>query len=352
MVETMIRIGNSRMMDRARPPALIKVIGVGGGGCNTVRRMIRSQQIPGVECVVANTDVKSLDMAQGAIALQIGEHLTHGFGAGGDTKVGKQAAEEGLFLLKRVVKDAELIFVTVGMGGGTGTGAAPVIARVAKDSGALVLAVVTTPFSFEGRKRLDVALAGIQRLKAEVDNMIVVHNDRLLQYSDNNASISQAFAMADEVVSEGIMSVSQLINVPGEINVDLADVKMVMSLPGTAIMAMGQGEGAHPAMDASQQAISNPLIDVTIKGARGLLISFSGGPDLSLGEVTEAATLIAREADPNCNFKFGLASLTEDLLGKAKVNVIATGIRSGSTSRGWLADLGDKITEATNRRGR
>jgi cell division protein FtsZ len=351
MVETMIRIGNSRMMDRAKAPALIKVIGVGGGGCNTVRRMMRCQQIPGVEYIVANTDVKSLDLIQGAISLQIGEHLTHGFGAGGDVKVGKQAAEEGLFLLKRVAKDAELIFITVGMGGGTGTGAAPVVARIAKESGALVLAVVTTPFSFEGRKRLDVALAGVQRLKAEVDNMIVVHNDRLLQFSDHNASISQAFAMADEVVSEGIMSVSQLINVPGEINVDLADVKMVMSLPGTAIMAMGQGEGSHPAMDAAQQAISNPLLDVTIKGARGLLISFSGGPDLSLGEVTEAATLITREADPNCNFKFGLASLTEELLGKAKANIIATGIRSTSTSRGWVADLGDKITEATNRRG-
>lgn len=354
-------------MDHARSPALIKVIGVGGGGCNTVRRMMRNQRIPGVEYIVANTDVKSLDLVNGALSLQIGEHLTHGFGAGGDPKVGCRAAEEADFLLKRALKDAELVFVTVGMGGGTGTGAAPVIAAVAKESGALVLAVVTTPFSFEGRKRIDVAMDGVGRLKGMVDNMIVVHNDRLLQYSDHDASIGQAFSMADEVVSEGILSVSQLVNVPGEINVDLADVKQVMRLTGTAIMAMGAGEGPHPAMDAAEKAISNPLLDVTIKGARGLLVSFSGGLDLSLGEVNEAATLVAREAHPECLFKFGLATLSEELRGKAKVTLIATGIRTGmssspapslsrttssatrtaSSAGKWFSGLGEKLNKAT-----
>jgi len=366
--------GGMRAGDRARTPALIKVIGVGGGGCNTVRRMMHTQQTPGVEYIVANTDVKSLDLIQGgAISLQIGEHLTHGFGAGGDPKVGGQAAAEAEFLLKRALKDAELVFITVGMCGGTGTGAAPVVAQIARTCGGLVLAVVTTPFSFEGRKRDEVAMAGVDKLRALVDNMIVVHNDRLLQYSDHNASISQAFAMADGVVSEGILSVSQLVNVPGEINVDLADVKSVMKLAGTAIMAMGQGEGQHPAMDAAEQAITNPLLDVTMKGARGLLVSFSGGPDLSLGEVNEAATAIAREADPNCNFKFGLASLSDELRGKAKVTVIATGIRvSGiktsssssssslssspsmssmtSTTKGLFKSLGQQIDKATKDR--
>lgn len=332
MIEPMMRSGSVRGMDRGKAPALIKVIGVGGGGCNTVRRMMRSQQIPGVEYVVANTDIKSLDLVQGALSLQIGEHLTHGFGAGGDARVGQKAAEEGEFLLKRAVKDAEMIFITVGMGGGTGTGAAPVVASIARDSGALVVAVVTTPFSFEGRKRTDVAFSGLDRLRSEVDNMIIIHNDKLLQFSDHNASVTQAFAMADDVVSEGIMSVSQLVNVPGEINVDLADVKNVMRLAGTAIMAIGQGEGQHPAMDAAEQAMSNPLVDVTMKGAKGLLVSFSGGPDLTLSEVNESATMICREADPNCNFKFGLASLSEELRGKSKVTLIATGIRTTNSS--------------------
>ncbi len=327
MIEPMMRSGAVRGMDRGKAPSLIKVIGVGGGGCNTVRRMMRGQQVPGVEYVVANTDIKSLDLVQGALSLQIGEHLTHGFGAGGDARVGQKAAEEGEFLLKRAVKDAEMIFVTVGMGGGTGTGAAPVVASIARASGALVVAVVTTPFSFEGRKRTEVAFGGLDRLKAEVDNMIIIHNDKLLQFSDHGASITQAFSMADDVVSEGIMSVSQLVNVPGEINVDLADVKAVMRLAGTAIMAIGQGEGQHPAMDAAEHAMNNPLVDVTMKGAKGLLVSFSGGPDLTLTEVNESATMICREADPNCNFKFGLASLSEELQGKAKVTLIATGIR-------------------------
>ncbi len=374
MIEPM-RGGYYRGSDRGKAPALIKVIGVGGGGCNTVRRMMRARQIPGVEYAVANTDVKSLDLIQGALSLQIGEHLTHGFGAGGDARVGQKAAEEGEFLVKRAVKDAEMVFITVGMGGGTGTGAAPVVAQIAKESGALVIAVVTTPFSFEGKKRFEVATSGLDRLRNMVDNMIIIHNDKLLQYSEHNASISQAFAMADDVVCEGIMSVSSLVNVPGEINVDMADVKNVMRIPGVTIMAIGQGAGQHPAMDAAEQAMNNPLIDVTMKGAKGLLISFSGGPDLTLGEVNEAATLISRECDPNCMFKFGLATLSEELRSKSKVTLIATGIRStnplyattgtssyssssapspaqsaASTASRWLSGLGKRLGDSSGNR--
>lgn len=341
------------MSRNSMEPALIKVVGVGGGGCNAVRRMMQRQQVPGLECIVVNTDVKSLDLAAGALSLQIGEHLTHGFGAGGDPRVGERAADEGSLLLKRAVKDAELVFITVGMGGGTGTGAAPVVAEIARESGALVIAVVTTPFSFEGKRRLEVALGGLHRLKEEVDNIIIVHNDRLLQFTDHNASIMQAFAMADEVVTEGILSISQLVNVPGEINVDLADVKVVMSMPGTALMAIGQSEGQHPAMDAVEQAMSNPLLDVSMKEAKGVLLSFSGGPDMSLGEVNEAATLISREADPNAKIFFGMAIPTDELKGKAKATLIATGIKlpvSNSLFSGIGEKFGTVVTGARVRR--
>jgi cell division protein FtsZ len=326
-----------------------------------------------VEYVAANTDVKSLDLIQSAMAVQIGEHMTHGFGAGGDPRVGSRAAEEGEFLLKRAVKDAEMVFIAVGMGGGTGTGASPVVAKIAKESGAMVIAVVTTPFSFEGKKRTEVAFGGLQQLRTVVDNMIIIHNDKLLQYGEHNMNVSDAFKMADDVVCEGIMSVSQLVNVPGEINVDMADVKRVMGIPGVTIMAIGIGTGQHSCMDATEQAMSNPLVDVKMTGAKGLLVSFSGGPDLTLTEVTEAGTLVSRECDPSCHFKFGLATLSEELRGKSKVTLIATGIRAtnpayattgaaasgyssapqqtpaqtaASSARGWLSRIGKSINDA------
>lgn len=340
-------------MEGMKTPAQIKVIGVGGGGCNTVRRMMQRQQVPGVEYIVVNTDIKSLDSVSGSgcevLSIQIGEHLTHGFGAGGDIRVGKQAAEEGQFLLKRAVKDAELVFIAVGMGGGTGTGAAPVVAQMSKEGHALVIAVVTTPFSFEGKRRFDTALVGVNQLKREVDNMIVVHNDRLLQFANHNAPVGQAFAMADEVVSEGILSVAELVNVPGEINVDLADVKVVMGIPGTALMAIGQGNSQHPAMDAAEQALSNPLLDINVKGAKGVLLNFSGGPDLTLGEVSEAATLVTREVDPNARVFFGLTNPSEEFNGKAKVTLIATGIRLAAGSS-LLSEIGDSVGAVVARR--
>jgi len=334
---------NVETTKEGRAPAQINVVGIGGGGCNTVRRLMDHGKIPGLEYIVVNTDIKSLDLVSEALSLQIGEHLTHGFGAGGDIRIGEQAAEEGHFLLKRALKDAELVFITAGMGGGTGTGAAPVVARIARESGALVLAVVTTPFSFEGGKRYDVALIGIHRLKSEVDNVIVVHNDRLLQFTEHDTPVGKAFAMADEVTSDGILSVSQLVNVPGEINVDLADVKVVLRLPGTALMAIGQGKGQHPAIDAAEQALSNPLIDINMKGAKGLLLNFSGGPDLTIGEVNEAATLIARQADPNATIFFGMSIPDEELQEKAKVTLIATGIKLPVSSSGWLSEIGKNI---------
>ena len=334
----------SDMLKSAREPARIKVIGVGGGGCNTVRRMMQHKAVPGVEYIVVNTDIKSLESLSGttALSIQIGEHLTRGFGAGGNAKVGEQAAEEGRYLLKRSAKDAELVFITVGMGGGTGTGAAPVVAQIARESGALIIAVVTTPFSFEGRRRFDVALGGLRRFKEEVHNMIVVHNDRLLQFANHDAPVGKAFAMADEVVTEGILSVSQLVNVPGEINVDLADVKVVMGIPGIALMAMGRGDGQHKVIEAAEQAISNPLLDINMAGAKGVLLNFSGGPDLTLGEVNEAATLVARQADPNAIIFFGMNGASEELEDQTKLTVIATGIKSDNNNH-WFSEMGQGV---------
>jgi len=304
------------------------------------------QPTVGVDYIVANTDDKSLGQVPGALCVQIGEHITRGLGAGGDTRVGERAAEEGRFLLKRALKDTELVFITVGMGGGTGTGAAPVVARIAKESNALVIAVVTTPFSFEGKKRFAVALGGIRRLRPEVDNLIIVHNDHLFQFVERNAPIGEAFATADEALSEGVLSVSQLVNVPGEINVDLADVKAVMSIPGGALMAIGRGDHArYPAMEAAEQAISNPLLDIDIKGAKGLLFNFCGGPDLTLGEVNDAANLIAREVDSSALIFFGMASPSDEFMGTVKLTVIATGIKP-PLPLSWLSEMGEEIRDA------
>ncbi len=241
-----------------RAPARIKVLGVGGGGCNCVRRMLSLKRVPGVEFAVIDTDIKSLEsVSQGAEVIQIGEKVTHGWGAGGDLNLGAKAAEESSTLLRRSLKDAELVFVTAGMGGGTGTGAAPYVANMAKEMGAVVVGVVTTPFSFEGRRRLDRAIAGVARLRPYLDNLIVIHNDRLLEFVNHDAGMLEAFNTADEVVTQGIMSVSELINVPGEINVDFADVRSIMAHPGGALMAMGVGHGHMGALEAAKQAVAN-----------------------------------------------------------------------------------------------
>ncbi len=335
----------NKPLEGPRAPAKIKVIGVGGGGCNAVRRMM-AEQTPGVEYIVVNTDIKSLESVQNALSIQIGDHLTHGFGAGGIPAVGEKAAEEGHITLKKAVKDAELVFITSGMGGGTGTGAAPVVAQIAKESGALVVAVVTTPFSFEGHKRLETAMAGIKRLKPEVDNIIVVHNDRLLHFVDHDAGMEEAFRMADEVVTQGILSVSEVVNVPGEINVDLADVKSIMGIRGTALMAIGVGDGQRSALDAAEVAIANPLIDISIKGAKGVLFHFAGGPDLTLGMVNEAGELIREQADREAIMFFGMNEPKEELRGKCKLTLIATGIKNGNHD-GTLHRLGEAFKKVT-----
>ena len=318
--------------------AHIKVIGVGGGGCNTVRRMMQHCDIGGLEYIVVNTDVKSLELISRGYSIQIGSHFTQGFGAGGDPKVGEMAARENRMALQKACRGADLIFITAGMGGGTGTGSAPVVADIAKETGALVIAVVTTPFTFEGPRRADVAFNGLKTLMDRVNSTIIVPNDHLLRLGDHDVPISKAFAAADAVVSEGIISISELINIPGEINVDLADVKRVMGIPGISLMATGRGEGPNGAERAAEEVIFEPLLETHVNGAKGVLFCFSGGPDLTLGSVEKAASLISKHVDPHAMIFFGMNLPKPEMTGKVKINLVATGIDpvAGST---WFARL-------------
>ena len=333
----------------ARMPARIKVIGVGGGGCNAVRRMMQ-QQIPGVEYIAINTDIKSLELMPDAPSIQfiqIGGSLTHGFGAGGDIRIGELAATESLFAIRRVVKDAELVFITAGMGGGTGTGSAPIVAEIARGSGALVIAVVTTPFFFEGSKRAEVALGGLRRLMERVNSTIIVPNDHLLHLGDHDVPIQEAFAVADAVIAEGIIAISELVNVPGEINVDLADVRRVLSIPGIALMATGWGKGSNGAEQAAEEAIFDPFLQTHVKGAKGVLFNFSGGPDLTIGEVNRAANLISNQVDPRALIFFGMNLPKEELRGKVKLTLVATGIKSAQSN--WLSGVRQSLTSVVTR---
>ena len=334
-VEQELTIGEPYMdtsWDRA--PARIKVIGVGGGGCNCVRRML-SQTVPGVRYVMVNTDIKSLEpVAHVTDVVQIGEKVTRGWGAGGDVKMGERAAEESATDLRATLKNSELVFITAGMGGGTGTGAAPYVAHLAKEMGALVVGVVTTPFSFEGSRRISEAIAGVGRLRPYVDNLIVIHNDRLLQYVNHDAEMIEAFRTADEVVTQGILSVSELINVPGEINVDFADVRSIMEHPGGALMAMGRGTGKMGALEAARQAIANPLLNISIKGADGVLFSVKGGHELTLGGVNAAGELIGKSVKKKAAIFFGM-SLDETLEDNVKLTLIATGLKEKDYMRSF-----------------
>ncbi|MEE9198619.1 MAG: cell division protein FtsZ [Dehalococcoidia bacterium] len=338
VVEQLLASKSISRLTVERAPARIKVIGVGGGGCNCVRRML-THNVPGVEFAVVNTDIKSLEMVtHGSQVLQIGENLTHGWGAGGDSKVGARAAEESSTLLKKALKNAELVFITAGMGGGTGTGAAPYVAEVAREMGALVVGVVTTPFSFEGGRRLNQAIAGVARLRQRVDNLIVIHNDRLLQFVDHEAGMDEAFRTADEVVTQGIMSVSELINVPGEINVDFSDVQAIMAYPGGALMAMGVGRGSMGALEAARQAITNPLLNLSIKGARGVLFSVKGGDELTLGGINAAGELINKAVKKDATIFFGM-SIDNALGDMVKLTMIATGLKQD----GKFGSMTDKV---------
>jgi len=315
-------------------PATISVIGVGGGGCNTVMRMMREKPIPGIQYICLNTDIKSLGKApEGAKLIFIGERLTHGLGAGGDPEVGAQAAETGKAALQKAVANSDLVFITTGLGGGTGTGAAPIVAEMVKRTGILTLAVATTPFSWEGARRMETAMAGMARLKEKVDNLILVHNDSLLKMCAKDVSIQEALKLVDSVVMQGIHSVAEVVNCPGEINVDLADVKTIMKMPGRALMAVGEGQGQYGAAQACQMAMSNPLVNLSIEGAKGVLFNVKGGAGLTLGDVNAVGEAISRKADPKAVIFFGMVNDTESQntsQNTTKLTVIATGIPDGT----------------------
>jgi cell division protein FtsZ len=303
--------------------AVIKVVGVGGGGVNAVNRMI-DVGLQGVEFIAVNTDAQALLMSDADIKLDIGRALTRGLGAGSDPEVGRQAAEEHLEEIEEVLKGADMVFITAGKGGGTGTGAAPVIAEMAKGLGALTIGVVTRPFAFEGRRRSNQAEQGIQRLREKVDTLIVIPNERLLAIADERTSMVDAFKMADEVLLQGVSGITDLINVPGLINTDFADVKMVMNNAGSAIMGIGTGSGEGRAVNAARHAITSPLLEASIEGARGILLNIAGGSDLTLWEVNEAAAIIHDVAHPDANIIFGNV-IDESLGDLVRVTVIAAG---------------------------
>ncbi len=303
--------------------AQIKVVGVGGGGGNAVNRMIEAG-LGGVEFVAVNTDAQSLILQKARTRVRIGDKLTRGLGAGGNPEIGKKAAEESADELYEVLRGADMVFITGGMGGGTGTGAAPIVAQVAKELGALTIGVVTRPFTFEGARRNQSAELGIEELKSKVDTLIVIPNDRLLQIVDKRATLNDAFRMADDVLRQGIQGISELITVPGLINLDFADVRTIMSEGGAALMAVGTATGEDRARKAAEAAISSSLLDVTIDGARGILFNVTGGPDMSLFEVNEAAAIIKETAHPDVNLIFG-AVIDENMREQIRITVIATG---------------------------
>lgn len=311
--------------------ARIKVIGVGGGGTNAVNRMI-AEGIQGVEFIAVNTDAQALMLSKAPSHVRLGDKLTRGLGAGGDPEIGRKAAEESADELYNVLKGSDMCFVTAGMGGGTGTGAAPVVAQIAKESGALTIGVVTRPFTFEGMRRLQSAEIGIGKLKEHADTLIAIPNDRLLQVADKRASLQDAFRLADDVLHQGIQGISELITIPGLINLDFADVRAIMSEGGAALMAVGKGEGDEKAKKAAENAISSKLLDITIDGARGVLFNVMGGPNMTLFEVNQAAAIIRETAHPDVNMIFG-AVIDPNMGDEVRITVIATGFERTSMPR-------------------
>ena len=307
-------------------PAKIKVIGLGGGGCNAITRMVR-EEIQGVEFIGMNTDAQALAVTEAPMRVQLGEKLTRGLGVGGDHDLGQKAAEESSDELKELVSGADMVFITSGMGGGTGTGAAPVVAEIAKQSGALTIAVVTRPFTFEGTHRCQTSDEGIVRLLSKVDTLIIIPNDRLLDLCDQKTGVDNAFKMADDVLRHGVQSIAEVITVPGMINLDFADVKTVMKDAGPAWMSIGKGSGKNRAVEAAQDALASPLLDVTMDGSKGVLFNIVGGNDLTLNEVNDAAEVIKQAVDPEANIIFGVAheaDMDQDL----RITLIATGFVS------------------------
>ncbi|MEX0877239.1 MAG: cell division protein FtsZ [Candidatus Spechtbacterales bacterium] len=304
--------------------AKIKVVGVGGSGCNAISRMIDSK-IEGVEFVAINTDAQALHHSNAPLKINIGKNLTRGLGAGMNPEIGRQAAEENRDEIQDAVKGADMVFVTCGMGGGTGTGASAVIAEAARDSGALTVATVTRPFSFEGAQRARIAEEGLSKLKEHVDTLIVINNDRLLQVIDRKTSLINAFGTVDDVLRQGVQGISDLVIQPGLVNVDFADIRAIMSEAGSALMGIGLASGEERAMEAARAAISSPLLDIAIDGARGVLFSVAGGEDLAMSEINDAAKIITDSINPDARVIFG--AVIDDKLkkGTLKVTVIATG---------------------------
>ena len=328
--------------------ATIKVVGVGGAGCNAVNRMIEAG-IKNVEFIALNTDKQILTTSKAGTKMQIGEKLTRGLGAGAHPDIGAQAAEEGKAEIAEVLKGADMVFVTAGMGGGTGTGAAPIVAETAKSLGILTIGVVTKPFTFEGKKRLAQAERGIVSLKGKVDTLVVIPNDKLLQVIDRKTSIIEAFRMADDVLRQGVQGISDLISIPGLINLDFADVRTIMLNQGMAHMGIGTGSGENRAEDAAKQAIQSPLLETSIEGARGVIINITGGSDVGLLEANTAAELIQRSADPEANIVFG--TVTDDSMGdEIQITVIATGFEKEDEKSKGIPGYENIVADAWRKR--
>jgi cell division protein FtsZ len=311
--------------------AVIKVVGVGGGGSNAVNRMVDAG-LSGVEFVAANTDAQALLVVDSDVKVQIGTDSTRGLGAGADPEVGKRAAQESRDELKEVLKGADMVFITAGEGGGTGTGGAPIVGELARELGALTVGVVTRPFGFEGRRRAEQAHLGIEELRDQVDTLIVIENDRLLQVVEKRTSIIEAFRMADDILRQGVQGITDLITVPGIVNLDFADVRAIMSEAGSALMGIGTASGENRAAEAAHTAVSSPLLESSIEGATGILLNISGPADMGLFEVNEAAEVVTSAADQNANVIFG-AVIDESLKDEVRVTVIATGFGPGAHRR-------------------
>ncbi len=311
--------------------AVIRVVGVGGGGCNTVQRMINAK-MRGVEFVALNTDAQALSNNDASLKIQIGKDTTRGLGSGADPEIGLRSAEESKEEIYETLKGSDMVFVTCGMGGGTGTGASPFVASIAKELGALTVGVVTKPFSFEGQRRRKVAELGTQELKEKVDTLITIPNDRLLQVIDKKTSLFDAFGVVDDVLRQGVQGISDLITLHGIINVDFADVKAIMQDAGSALMGIGRGSGDNRALEAARSAIESPLLELSIDGAKGILFNITGGTDLGMYEIDEAAKAITEAADPDANIIFG-AIIDEAMQGEVKITVIATGFEGDAGRR-------------------
>lgn len=328
--DNMSTIGPNQMI-QGESFAHIKVVGVGGGGCNAIDRMI-DEGLQGIDFVAINTDAQALQLSKATMRVRIGEKLTRGLGSGGNPEQGRKAAEESADELYEVLRGSDMVFVTSGMGGGTGTGACPIVSQIAKEVGALTIGVVTRPFTFEGSRRIQTAEAGIAKLKEQSDTLIVIPNDRLLQIVDKRANLQDAFRMADDVLRQGVQGISELITVPGLINLDFADVRTIMSEGGAALMAVGVAKGEERAREAAEKAISSQLLDITIDGARGILFNVTGGPDLTLFEVNQAAAIIKETAHPDVNLIFG-AVIDPNMKDEVRITVIATGFERAGVPR-------------------